>query len=131
LQNDGPDATPTLFVLRPLQTPGQPLKTADEFSSDVCLATDFNQKGDDVVPNVTGGPVSVSADDAVPSKNNKYNTALSNTTIHSCGMNGMFNNNETEKAKLNFYLLLMNGVRVVFTKALAFSTILTIRGLLF
>ncbi|MEQ2221002.1 hypothetical protein ILYODFUR_011316, partial [Ilyodon furcidens] len=136
----GPDATPTLFVLRPLQTPGQPLKTADEFSSDVCLATDFNQKGDDVVPNVTGGPVSVSADDAVPSKNNKYNAALSNTTFHSCGMNGMFNNNETddacgniypEKAKLNFYLLLMNGVRVVFTKALAFSTVLTIRGLLF
>ncbi|PWA19248.1 hypothetical protein CCH79_00014546 [Gambusia affinis] len=36
-----------------------------------------------------------------------------------------------KKAKLNFYLLLMNGVRVVFTKALAFSTVLTIRGLLF
>lgn len=35
-----------------------------------------------------------------------------------------------EKAKLNFYLLVMNGVRVLFTKTLAFNTILTIRGLL-
>ncbi|XP_056247585.1 uncharacterized protein LOC130178951 isoform X2 [Seriola aureovittata] len=36
-----------------------------------------------------------------------------------------------EKAKLNFYLLQMNSVRVVFTKALAFNTILTIRAVLF
>ncbi len=36
----------------------------------------------------------------------------------------------TEKARLNFFLLLMNGVRVVFTKTLAFSTLLTIRALL-
>lgn len=35
-----------------------------------------------------------------------------------------------EKAKLNFLLLLMNGVRVIFTKTLAFSTLLTLRALL-
>ena len=36
-----------------------------------------------------------------------------------------------EKARLNFYLLVMNSVRVVFTKCLAFNTILTIRTMLF
>uniref|UniRef100_A0A096LR30 Uncharacterized protein n=1 Tax=Poecilia formosa TaxID=48698 RepID=A0A096LR30_POEFO len=94
-----------------------------------------------VVLNQKGGPVNVSTDDAVLSKDETYNFAVfSNETIYSCGMNGTFGNNEAddecgsiypEKAKLNFYLLLMNGVRVVFTKALAFSTVLTIRGLIF
>ncbi|KAK5607811.1 hypothetical protein CRENBAI_010862 [Crenichthys baileyi] len=136
-----PSFPPTLSVLSPLQTPGYPLKTADELGPNVCLVTDFRLKGDDVVLNVRGGPVNVSTDDAVLSKNNTYYfAAFSNETIYSCGMNGTIGNNEAddacgniypEKAKLNFYLLLMNGVRVVFTKALAFSTVLTIRGLLF
>ncbi|KAM4716426.1 uncharacterized protein trdc [Anableps anableps] len=138
---DGPSVTPSLFVLSPLQTPGYPLKTADELGPDVCLVTDFRPKGGDVVLNVKDGQVNVSTDNAVLSKNNTYHfVAFSNETIYSCGINGMIGNNEAddecrsiypEKAKLNFYLLLMNGVRVVFTKALAFSTVLTIRGLLF
>ncbi|XP_029381384.1 uncharacterized protein LOC115058215, partial [Echeneis naucrates] len=36
-----------------------------------------------------------------------------------------------EGARLNFYLLLMNGIRLVFTKTLAFNTVLTIRAVLF
>ncbi|XP_027897251.1 Ig heavy chain Mem5-like [Xiphophorus couchianus] len=133
--------TPSLFVLSPLSTPDFPLKTADELGPNVCLVTDFRPKGGEVVLNGKGGPVNVSTDDAVLSKDNTYNfAAFSNETIYSCGMNGTFGNNDAddecgsiypEKAKLNFYLLLMNGVRVVFTKALAFSTVLTIRGLLF
>ncbi|XP_041805682.1 uncharacterized protein LOC121615401 isoform X1 [Chelmon rostratus] len=35
-----------------------------------------------------------------------------------------------EAAKLNFFLLVMNGVRVIFIKTLAFNTILTIRAVL-
>lgn len=35
-----------------------------------------------------------------------------------------------KRAQLNFYLLLLNGVRLVFTKTLAFTTILTIRATL-
>lgn len=36
-----------------------------------------------------------------------------------------------EKARLNFFLLVMNGVRVIFTKTVAFSTLLTIRAVMF
>ncbi|GLD72811.1 uncharacterized protein AKAME5_002413600 [Lates japonicus] len=36
-----------------------------------------------------------------------------------------------EKSKLNFYLVVMNAVRVVFIKTLAFNTIFTIRAVLF
>lgn len=36
-----------------------------------------------------------------------------------------------EKARLNFFLLVMNGVRVIFTKTVAFSTLLTIRAMMF
>lgn len=44
--------------------------------------------------------------------------------------NRTFGPSRTENTRLNFLLLLMNGVRVVFTKTLAFSTILTIRAVL-
>ncbi|XP_054891576.1 Ig heavy chain Mem5-like [Poeciliopsis prolifica] len=137
----GPDISLSLFVLSPLSSPDFPLKTADELGPNVCLVTDFRPKGEEVVLNGKGDPVNVNSTDAVLSKDNTYNfVAYSNKTIYSCEMNGTFGNNEAddkcgsiypEKAKLNFYLLLMNGVRVVFTKALAFSTVLTIRGLIF
>ncbi|KAM8727653.1 uncharacterized protein trdc [Acanthopagrus schlegelii] len=79
--------------------------------------------------------------DAVISEKEKgyFYAGFSNETIYSCEINGMSTNNENvdlcadlhpEKAKLNLYLLLMNGVRVVFTKVLAFSTIFTIRAVL-
>lgn len=94
-----------------------------------------------MIMNVRGGPVSVNISNAVLSTKTKsyYFVGFSNETIHSCELLGVSTNNETddacssvypEKAKLNFYLLVMNGVRVLFTKTLAFNTILTIRGLL-
>ncbi|XP_078790798.1 uncharacterized protein trdc isoform X2 [Oryzias latipes] len=36
-----------------------------------------------------------------------------------------------KRSKLNLYTLVMNGVRVLLTKALAFSTILTVRAVVF
>lgn len=94
-----------------------------------------------MILNVRGGPVSVNTSNAVLSTKTKtyYFVGFSNETIHSCELLGASSNNEAddacssvypEKAKLNFYLLVMNGVRVLFTKTLAFNTILTIRGLL-
>ncbi|KAM4535205.1 Ig heavy chain Mem5 isoform 1-T1 [Fundulus diaphanus] len=134
----GPDVSATLFVLSPLK--GEKVNT-DDLGPDVCLVTGFRPKEGNITINMKDGPVTVSPTSAVLSKDNTYITAeFRNETIYSCEMNGAIGNNEAddvcrnihpEKAKLNFYLLLMNGVRVVFTKALAFSTVLTIRGLLF
>ncbi|XP_038138188.1 uncharacterized protein LOC119781709 [Cyprinodon tularosa] len=74
----------------------------------------FCPKEGDVVINGKGGPVNVSAEDPILSKGYTYYfVAFSNQTIHSCEMNGTFSNNEAEKAKLNFYLLMMNAVRMV------------------
>ncbi|MEQ2159802.1 hypothetical protein GOODEAATRI_026999 [Goodea atripinnis] len=122
-----------MFVLSPLQAEGFPLRKADQLGPDVCLATDFRPKGEDMVLNVKGGPVSVSTTPASLSTKTKtyYYAGFSNDTIHSCGLNGKFSNNKAEKAKLNFYLVLINSVRVIFTKAVAFNTILTIRALIF
>ncbi|MEQ2176056.1 hypothetical protein GOODEAATRI_024164, partial [Goodea atripinnis] len=123
----GPDVTPTLYVQNP-QNPGNTLNKADQLNSDVCLVTDFHPKVDDVVPKVTGGPVNDACGNIYPGKSQHFLSQFGSTTDtcnDACG--GIY----PEKAKLNFYLLLMNGVRVVFTKALAFSTVLTIRGLLF
>ncbi|XP_035990829.1 uncharacterized protein LOC118562470 [Fundulus heteroclitus] len=135
---DGTNVTPNLFVLSPLK--GEKVNT-DDLGPDVCLVTGFRPKEGNITINMKDGPVTVSPTSVVLSKDNTYTTAeFRNETIYSCEMNGAIGNNEAddvcrnihpEKAKLNFYLLLMNGVRVVFTKALAFSTVLTIRGLLF
>ncbi|KAG7222904.1 hypothetical protein INR49_027222 [Caranx melampygus] len=88
-------------------------------------------------------------------------TGFSNTTLDSCELQGTVKTREEENqkceetktedpsppeekpvevgcedlhpegARLNFYLLLLNSVRVVFTKTVAFSTMVTIRALLF
>ncbi|XP_030606938.1 immunoglobulin kappa light chain-like [Archocentrus centrarchus] len=134
---DPPKVSPTLFVLTPLQ----PLP-ADKLGPEVCLATDFYPKEGEMIMNVKGGPVSVNISNAVLSPKTKtyYFIGFSNETIHSCELQRVSSSNEAddhctsiypEKAKLNFYLLVMNGVRVLFTKTLAFNTILTIRGLIF
>lgn len=92
--------------------------------------------------NVKKDPVRVNTSKAVLSSKTKtyYFIGFSNETIHSCELQGASSSNEAddhctsiypEKAKLNFFLLVMNGVRVLFTKTLAFNTILTIRGLIF
>ncbi|XP_070397955.1 uncharacterized protein trdc [Nothobranchius furzeri] len=101
----------------------------------------FCPKGSNLVLNTNNGPVNVKTGDAVLSTETStyYYAAFSNSTIHSCSLNGTGSNNEAdgdceniypEKAKQNFYLLMMNGVRVIFTKAVAFSTVLTIRTLI-
>ncbi|XP_078028941.1 uncharacterized protein trdc isoform X1 [Epinephelus lanceolatus] len=90
-----------------------------------------------------------------------YYAAFTNQTLHSCELHGTLGKKEiiepcadihpgeptnapehesqtliqtgssTERAKLNYFLLVMHAVRVVFTKTLAFNTILTIRAVLF
>ncbi|XP_076601798.1 uncharacterized protein trdc [Chaetodon auriga] len=66
-------------------------------------------------------------------------TSARGETVYPCQLNNTVANNDNvdkcsslhpEKAKLNFFLLLMNGARVVFFKTLAFSTIFTIRAVL-
>ncbi|XP_073346589.1 uncharacterized protein trdc, partial [Pagrus major] len=130
---------PTLFVLSPLHPEGVPLT---ELADEVCLATNFRPKGDDLVINVRNKrQINTSTSDAVISQTEKtyFYAGFTNETIFSCEINGTSSNNDNvdlcadlhpEKAKLNLYLLLMNGVRVVFTKVLAFSTIFTIRAVL-
>lgn len=91
--------------------------------------------------NVKDGKVSMNTTSATVSpKDDAYVYAgFTNQTIYSCELNGTSSNNDNvglcadlhpEKAKPNFYLLIMNGLRVLFTKSLAFSTILTIRAAL-
>ncbi|XP_070774772.1 uncharacterized protein trdc, partial [Enoplosus armatus] len=130
---------PTLFVLSPLQPEGVSVnKLADE----VCLATNFRPKDAEMDLNVKEGQVTLNTSKAVLSQKEKtyVYAGFTNQTIYSCELHNTSANNDNvdncadlhpEKAKLNFYLLLMNGLRVVFTKALAFNTILTIRAALF
>lgn len=87
---------PTLFVLTPLLPSGFPLTKADQLGPHVCLASNSRAKGDDMVLNQEGGPITVSPNDTVWSTETKsyYSVAFSNKTIHSCEMNGTFSNNE-------------------------------------
>ncbi|KAF1383160.1 hypothetical protein PFLUV_G00128420 [Perca fluviatilis] len=144
----GPPLDPNLFILSPLQPDGWNRTSQDSLGPEVCLATDFRPKENetigDMVLNQKDGPVIINTTSSAPlskKKNRNYVFAgFTNRSIYSCEMQGMGENNDNrelcadfhpEKAKLNFYLLVMNGVRVVFTKTLAFNTILTIRAVLF
>ncbi|TDH06378.1 hypothetical protein EPR50_G00132720 [Perca flavescens] len=143
----GPPMDPNLFILSPLQPDSWNRTSQDSLGPEVCLATDFRPKDsettDDMVLNQKDGPVTISTTNAPLSKTQNRNyvfAGFTNRSIYSCEMKGTAENNDNrelcadfhpEKAKLNFYLLVMNGVRVVFTKTLAFNTILTIRSVLF
>lgn len=129
---------PTLFVLSPQHPDGVPV---DKLADEVCLAADFRPKDGEIVMNVRDRQISVTTSNAVlsPTQNTYYYAAFTNQTIYSCEMSNSSSNNDhfdlcadlhPEKAKLNYYLMVMNGVRVVFTKTLAFNTILTIRAML-
>ncbi|XP_040911796.1 uncharacterized protein LOC121193520, partial [Toxotes jaculatrix] len=142
IPEDPSPVDPRLFILSPLQPDGWVGKAPGTLGPDVCLATGFRPQASEMILNVQNGSESLNTSSAALSRNlNTYFYAgFSNETIYSCEMHKAFTNNKNmdlcadlrpEKAKLNFYLLVMNGVRVVFTKALAFSTILTIRALLF
>ncbi|KAM9349468.1 uncharacterized protein trdc [Symphorus nematophorus] len=137
-RQDNKTVEPKLFVLSALQPEGVPLK---DLADEVCLATDFRPQDGEVVLNVKDRQVSVNTSAAAVSNDTKsyYYAAFINETIYSCELHNTSSNNDNvglcddlhpEKAKLNFYLLMMNGIRVVFTKGLAFCTILTIRAVL-
>lgn len=138
LPEDQTPKEPTLFVLSPLQPDGVP---ASSLADEVCLATDFRPKDSELGLNVKDRQVTVNTSSAVASNTTKsyYYAGFSNETIYSCELRNTSSNNDhvdlcadlhPEKARLNFYLLMMNGIRVLFTKALAFSTIFTIRAVL-
>ncbi|XP_078028943.1 uncharacterized protein LOC144464975 [Epinephelus lanceolatus] len=128
-----------MFVLSPLQPEGQENYTR---GPEVCLATDFRPQVGTLVLNAKEGSFNMSTSEAVLSTTQKtyYYAAFTNQTLHSCELHGTPGNNEIielcadihpERAKLNYFLLVMNAVRVVFTKTLAFNTILTIRAVLY
>ncbi|XP_042371987.1 uncharacterized protein LOC121965946, partial [Plectropomus leopardus] len=134
-----PPVAPTLFALSPLPPEGT---SADSPGPDVCLATDFRPKVGTLVLNLRDGPVNVSTSNAVLSTKKKtyFYATFTNQTLHSCELYSTPGNNEIidlcadvhpDKSKVNFFLLVMNGVRVVFTKTLALNTLLTIRAVLF
>ncbi|CAK6980776.1 uncharacterized protein LOC121193520%2C partial, partial [Scomber scombrus] len=153
--HDNSTVEPTLFVLNPLQPADGLVPTPDKLGPDVCLATNFRPKHRDIVLNLKGGDSQrVNTSNAVISVRSKkyYHASFINRTILSCEMyrtdetgtktneTATSANNDNldlcvdfhpEKAKLNYFLLVMNGVRVVFTKTLAFNTLLTIRAAFF
>lgn len=133
---------PALFVLSALQPDSWESSPANKLSPEVCLATEFHPKDGEMVLNMRGGPLNLSTSNAVLSKNTStyFYAGFTNRTIYSCELNDTQSNNDNidlcadlhpEKAKLNFFLLVMNGLRIVFTKTLALNTLLTIRTLLF
>ncbi|XP_041659583.1 uncharacterized protein LOC121520275 [Cheilinus undulatus] len=127
---------PTLYVLIPQQREGVPL---DQVGDHVCLATDYRPKDDEMVLNGRESGVTMTTSSAAVSKETGtyYYPGFTNKTIDSCELNSTYTNNDDicaeiqpENAKLNFSLLLMNGIRIVLTKAVAFSTLLTMRAIL-
>lgn len=93
---DQSKTTPTLHVLTPLTPPAYPPLPADALGPEVCLATDFYPKDEEMILNVRGGPVSVNISNAVLSTKTKtyYFVGFSNETIHSCELLGASSNNE-------------------------------------
>ncbi|XP_029381578.1 uncharacterized protein LOC115058366 [Echeneis naucrates] len=130
-----------LFVLSPLSPEDTVRKRPDHQNPEVCLAAGFRPQQGEMVLNVENGSVSLNTSRAVLSREEKsfFFAGLINETIYSCELHGASADNEDidrcdnfpEGARLNFYLLLMNGIRLVFTKTLAFNTVLTIRAVLF
>ncbi|XP_041805683.1 uncharacterized protein LOC121615401 isoform X2 [Chelmon rostratus] len=134
---------PILFILSPLQPEGV---RADEPTDEVCLAAGFRPKEGKMVLNMKDRQVNVSTSNAVLSRTTKsyFYAGFTSETIYSCELHNTRTDNDNvhhdavdlpaeprpEAAKLNFFLLVMNGVRVIFIKTLAFNTILTIRAVL-
>ncbi|CAJ1073102.1 uncharacterized protein LOC121615401 isoform X2 [Xyrichtys novacula] len=129
---------PALFVLNPLQPEGVPL---DRVGDQVCLAAGFRPQDGEMDLNEKDGQVSMNTTSAPMSTKDGTHSyvGFSNKTLLSCELHGASANNyhvercadhHPEKAKLSFHMLVLNGVRVVFTKTLAFSTLFTIRAVL-
>ncbi|XP_042284178.1 uncharacterized protein LOC121908328 [Thunnus maccoyii] len=73
------------------------------------------------------------ADKSSPANNtssSNNDTSIYHQSTNNCNLD-LCKDVHPEKARLNFFLLVMNGVRVIFTKTVAFSTLLTIRAMIF
>ncbi|XP_028988197.1 uncharacterized protein LOC114844776 [Betta splendens] len=141
LPSESSPSKPNLAVLSPL-LPRNWVGDPKDLPPEVCLATNFRPRQGQMVLNVNNGPDFVNTSSAVLSKKQKSYVfaGFSNRTIYSCELHDSVSNNEQidlcddiypGKARLNFLLLLMNGARLVFTKTLAFNTVLTIRAMMF
>ncbi|KAM9719823.1 uncharacterized protein trdc [Menidia menidia] len=138
---DTSERIPSLFVLSPLLPPGYPPRSADQLGPDVCLATDYRPSTARMVLNLGAGPTALTTAGAALStaSGGFYYAGVSNSTVHSCQLLGAAASNTAddlcedlypEQARLNYYLLVLNSVRILLTKAVAFNTLLTARALL-
>ncbi|XP_054877772.1 uncharacterized protein LOC129352676 [Poeciliopsis prolifica] len=137
----GSPVSPTLFLLSRLQPAGSSQEVGSQSGPNVCLAAGFRPNEGDMVLETTGGPVSVKTNPARLSATTKtyYYPGFSNDTISSCKLGeAKSSSNKTDdqpdriypvKAQQNFFVLLISGVRLIFAKAVAFNTILTVRTL--
>ncbi|XP_069575346.1 uncharacterized protein trdc isoform X1 [Brachyistius frenatus] len=152
---------PSLFVLKPLEPDGPPLTLAHQSPEVCLATDFRPRDGEMIVNTVKDSyNLNTSSAVLSKKKKTYFYAAFFDDTINSCELHGSstknqidapcLNVNQTnepqkverctdescsnfypENAKLNFFLLVMNGVRVVFTKTLVFNTILTIRALVF
>ncbi|KAM9718621.1 uncharacterized protein ACNS7B_019750 [Menidia menidia] len=94
-----------------------------------------------MVLNLGAGPTALTTAGAALStaSGGFYYAGVSNSTVHSCQLLGAAASNTAddlcedlypEQARLNYYLLVLNSVRILLTKAVAFNTLLTARALL-
>nr|BAC00868.1 T cell receptor delta chain V-D-J-C2 [Paralichthys olivaceus] len=142
---------PSLSVLSPLDPcdPGGP---------GVCLAAGFRPPEGEMVLNGSNS-IDISEEEAVVSPRQKtfFFTGFSDGAISSCEMNNVSSSNDhadscdnvhstdshddnnsadshddihSKNVRFNSYLLLLNAARVMFTKIVAFTSVLTIRTLL-
>uniref|UniRef100_UPI003AB06293 uncharacterized protein trdc n=1 Tax=Centroberyx gerrardi TaxID=166262 RepID=UPI003AB06293 len=140
---------PTLSILRPLEGLG-----SDGGGPKVCLATGFYPKGAQMVLELRDNKPSItrSTSTAALSRTTKsyVYAGFFNERIKSCELNGVVTQDEDEdededtavtpaeepedlqpdNSKFNFSLLVMNGLRVLFTKTLVFNMMFTIKALL-
>ncbi|XP_069367594.1 uncharacterized protein [Paralichthys olivaceus] len=95
----------------------------------VCLAAGFRPPEGAMVLNCAN---SIDISEAVVSPRQKtfFFTGFSDGAISSCEMNNVSSSNDHENVRFNSYLLLLNAARVMFTKIVAFTSVLTIRTLL-
>ncbi|XP_053293826.1 uncharacterized protein LOC128454436 [Pleuronectes platessa] len=139
---------PSLFILSPLG-PGGCLRRG---GPGVCLAAGFRPRDGEMVLNWVNGSIPLNTSGAVRSlkQNTFFFTGFNDGPISSCEMDSVTSTDnhavdscdgvnsevdsceevDSESVRFNSHLLLLNAARVVFTKAMAFSSLLTIRALL-
>lgn len=96
---DSAPVEPALFVFSPLQPQDSEGTSADALGPDVCLATDFRPKENELVLNLRGGPLNMSTGGAAMSLTRKtyFYAGFINETIHSCELNNTAGNHDNRK----------------------------------